>query len=153
MLLLKRVYNVLDYLDNFNIPAAKITYPKRVEKYLIDKTALREAVINAIVHNDYVRGGSPLFEIYDEVKTILESIDKGRLSKIDSLDYRFVFFALVEITKQWDSNSDLSLFELILVKLFNQQNKLKGKVLNEIYKCMDFLDRHLAATFLKQFIM
>ena len=94
-----------------------------------------------------------LFEIYDEVKTILESIDKGRLSKIDSLDYRFVFFALVEITKQWDSNSDLSLFELILVKLFNQQNKLKGKVLNEIYKCMDFLDRHLAATFLKQFIM
>ncbi len=94
-----------------------------------------------------------LFEIYDEVKTILESIDKGRLSKIDSLDYRFVFFALVEITKQWDSNSDLSLFELISVKLFNQQNKLKGKVLNEIYKCMDFLDRHLAATFLKQFIM
>ena len=63
---MKRVYNVLDYLDNFNIPAAKITYPKRVEKYLIDKTALREAVINAIVHNDYVRGGSPLFEIYDD---------------------------------------------------------------------------------------
>lgn len=57
---------MLDYLDNFNIPAAKITYPKRVEKYLIDKTVLREAVINAIVHNDYVRGGSPLFEIYDD---------------------------------------------------------------------------------------
>lgn len=55
---------MLDYLDNFNIPAAKITYPKRVEKYLIDKTVLREAVINAIVHNDYVRGDSPLFEIY-----------------------------------------------------------------------------------------
>ena len=66
MLLLKSVYNVLDYLDNFNMPAIKITYPKRVEKYLIDKTALREAVINAIVHNDYVRGGSPLFEIYDD---------------------------------------------------------------------------------------
>lgn len=64
--ILKSVYNVLDYLDNFNMPAVKITYPKRVEKYLIDKTALREAVINAIVHNDYVRGGSPLFEIYDD---------------------------------------------------------------------------------------
>ena len=48
------------------MPAVKINYPKRVEKYLIDKTALREAVINAIVHNDYVRGGSPLFEIYDD---------------------------------------------------------------------------------------
>ncbi len=56
--ILKSVYNVLDYLDNFNIPSVKLTYPKRVEKYLIDKTALREAVINAIVHNDYVRGGS-----------------------------------------------------------------------------------------------
>lgn len=48
------------------MPAVKITYPKRIEKYLIDKTALREAVINAIVHNDYVRGGAPLFEIYDD---------------------------------------------------------------------------------------
>ena len=64
--ILKIVYNVLDYLDNFNMPAVKITYPKRVEKYLIDKTALREAVINTIVHSDYVRGGSPLFEIYDD---------------------------------------------------------------------------------------
>ena len=48
------------------MPAVKITYPKRIEKYLIDRTALREAVINAIVHNDYVRGGAPLFEIYDD---------------------------------------------------------------------------------------
>ncbi len=64
--ILKSVYNVLDYLDNYNMPSVKITYPKRIEKFLIDKTALREAAINAIVHNDYVRGGSPLFEIYDD---------------------------------------------------------------------------------------
>lgn len=64
--ILKSVYNVLDALDNYNLPSVEITYPKRVEKYLVDKTALREAAINAIVHNDYLRGGAPLFEIYDD---------------------------------------------------------------------------------------
>lgn len=64
--ILKSVYNVLDALDNYNLPSVEITYPKRVEKYLIDKKALREAAINAIVHNDYLRGGVPLFEVYDD---------------------------------------------------------------------------------------
>lgn len=63
--LLKSVYNVLEAIDNYNYPYVKITYPNRVEKFLVDKIALREAVINAIVHNDYLRG-FPMFEIYDD---------------------------------------------------------------------------------------
>ena len=64
--ILKSVYNILDALDNYNLPSVEITYPRRIEKFLVNKTALREAAINAIMHNDYVRGGSPLFEIYDD---------------------------------------------------------------------------------------
>ena len=38
---------------------------------MVDKVALREAVINAIVHNDYISGGAPLFEIYDDRITVV----------------------------------------------------------------------------------
>ena len=69
--ILKSVYNILSYLDIYNFPSVEITYPKRVEKLLVDKVALREAVINAIVHNDYINGGAPLFEIYDDRITIV----------------------------------------------------------------------------------
>ncbi len=69
--ILKSVYNILAYLDNYNLPSVEITYPKRVEKFLVDKVALREAVINAIVHNDYISGGAPLFEIYDDRITVV----------------------------------------------------------------------------------
>lgn len=43
--------HVLECLFTENKTFAKIPYPTRVEKTLVDKTALREAVINAIVHN------------------------------------------------------------------------------------------------------
>lgn len=71
--ILKSVYNILDALDNYNLPSVEITYPRRIEKFLVNKTALCEAAINAIVHNDYVRGGAPLFEIYDDRITIVSS--------------------------------------------------------------------------------
>ncbi len=34
------------------------------ERKMIDKTALREAFLNAIVHNDYTREVPPLVEIF-----------------------------------------------------------------------------------------
>jgi len=54
---------VLEKLLVENKTFAKISYPTRIEKSQVDKTALREAVINAIVHNDYSLT-VPLFEIY-----------------------------------------------------------------------------------------
>ena len=68
--IIKATKNVLDKLNIENRTYAKITYPTRVEKNLVDKAALREAVINAIVHNDYSREVPPVFEIYSDRLTI-----------------------------------------------------------------------------------
>ena len=49
--LIKATKNVLDKLKIENITLTKVTSTTRIEKNLVDPVALREAVINAIVHN------------------------------------------------------------------------------------------------------
>jgi len=67
--LVKAAKTVLEKFEVENRTFAKITSNKRLERQMVDKTALREAVINAIVHNDYSRGVPPLFEIFsDKIK-------------------------------------------------------------------------------------
>jgi predicted HTH transcriptional regulator len=56
---------ILDRLDSENRTFAKITSKKRLEKERVNTIALREAVINAIVHNDYTKG-VPLIEIFSD---------------------------------------------------------------------------------------
>lgn len=57
---------VLDKLKAENKVYAKIEYKGRKELEMIDSTALKEAVINAIVHNDYSYGNSPVIELYSD---------------------------------------------------------------------------------------
>ena len=54
---------ILDRLDSENRTFAKITAKNRLEKERVNSIALKEVVINAIVHNDYTKG-VPLVEIY-----------------------------------------------------------------------------------------
>ena len=54
---------ILDRLDSENRTFAKITSKNRLEKERVNSIALKEVVINAIVHNDYTKG-VPLVEIY-----------------------------------------------------------------------------------------
>jgi predicted HTH transcriptional regulator len=56
---------ILDRLDSENRTFAKITSKKRLEKERVNTIALREAVINAIVHNDYTKG-VPLIEVFSD---------------------------------------------------------------------------------------
>ncbi|MDR3244139.1 MAG: putative DNA binding domain-containing protein [Elusimicrobiota bacterium] len=63
--LLKAMHKVLDRLEVENITQARKQGLKpRLEKKLVDKDALREAIINAFAHNDYSRGDTPIFEIF-----------------------------------------------------------------------------------------
>ena len=64
--LIKATKVVLDKLDVENTTFAKITPKERIEKTLWDKVAIREAVINAIIHNDYTNEVPPKFEIFDD---------------------------------------------------------------------------------------
>ena len=57
---------ILDRLDAENTVYAKIEYKGRKEVEMIDKVALKEAVINAVVHNDYSYGNSPIVELYSD---------------------------------------------------------------------------------------
>ena len=64
--LIKATKSVLDRLEIENKTLAKITSKERIERKLVDPIALREAVINAIVHNDYTREVPPVFEIFSD---------------------------------------------------------------------------------------
>jgi predicted HTH transcriptional regulator len=63
--LIKATEQVLNKLELENKTFTKITgAAKRFERRMIDRIALREAFINAIVHNDYSREIPPVVEIY-----------------------------------------------------------------------------------------
>ena len=74
--LIKATKSVLAKLDIENKIAATITPVERIETPLWNKIALREAVINAIVHNDYSFEVPPKFEIFPDR---LEMTSAGRL--------------------------------------------------------------------------
>jgi predicted HTH transcriptional regulator len=63
--LVKATKQVLDKMVVENKTLARITPKEREEKKLWNPVALREAVINAIVHNDYTLEVPPKFEFFD----------------------------------------------------------------------------------------
>lgn len=64
--LVKATKNVLNRLELENRTFTKITPIERKEVKKIDPIALREAVINAIVHNDYSNEYAAKFELFDD---------------------------------------------------------------------------------------
>lgn len=64
--LIKACKQVLDKLDLENRTLATITSKDRKEKRLWNARALREAIINAFVHNDFSREVPPKFEIFND---------------------------------------------------------------------------------------
>jgi ATP-dependent DNA helicase RecG len=80
--LIKATKSVLDKIDLENRTAATITAKERKEQRLWNAIALREAIINAFVHNDYTREIPPKFEIFtDRIEiTSVGSLPEG-LSK------------------------------------------------------------------------
>jgi len=64
--LVKATKQVIDKMEVENKTLAKITSKDRKEKRLWDSEALKEAVINAIIHNDYTTEVGPKFEFFDD---------------------------------------------------------------------------------------
>ncbi|WMN13030.1 ATP-binding protein [Marivirga salinae] len=64
--LIKATKQVLDKLAVENKISTKITSKERENRPVWDSIAIREAVINAIIHNDYTNEVPPKFEIFDD---------------------------------------------------------------------------------------
>ncbi|MCD4737306.1 MAG: putative DNA binding domain-containing protein [Bacteroidales bacterium] len=88
--LVKATKQVLDKLDLENRTATQITSKERIDTRLWHPVALREAVINAIVHNDYSNETPPKFEIFtDRIEiTSAGGIPQG-LEQEEFFTYRF----------------------------------------------------------------
>ncbi len=83
--LLKAADSLLEKLNIENQVSTKITYPYRVDTYLWNKIAIRELVINALVHNDYSNEIPPKVEIFSDR---LEITSAGRLPEgMDEEDF------------------------------------------------------------------
>lgn len=83
--LLKQVNEVNDYLNIYNRIAGKIIGLERIDTRDYPEYALREAILNAVIHRDYNYSGSILISLYDnhfEI-TSLGGLVKGL--KIDDL--------------------------------------------------------------------
>ena len=63
--LIKATYSVLEKLKIENVTYAKVTSTKRIEKNLVEPVAMREAIVNCIVHNDFTHEIPPVFEIFN----------------------------------------------------------------------------------------
>src|SRR5699024_2461567 len=87
--LIKATHRVLDKLKIENTIATEITYKERKETPLWDHVALREAVINAIVHNDWTSEVPPVFEIYSDR---IEITSTGGLGAIKNKEDFFTGF-------------------------------------------------------------
>src|SRR5690606_8527918 len=85
--LIKATKRVIDKIELENRTMSQITPRERIDTRLWNQVALREAIINAIVHNDYTREVPPKFEIFSDR---IEMTSYGTL--IDGLE-REDFFA------------------------------------------------------------
>lgn len=64
--LVKATHRVLEKFITENKIFAKITYPERKEQPMYDYKAVREVIINAIVHNDWSNDYPPKFEFFSD---------------------------------------------------------------------------------------
>lgn len=64
--LVKATKAVLEKLEIENRTASKITSKERLNSRLWNAVAIREAIVNAIIHNDYTREVPPNFEIFPD---------------------------------------------------------------------------------------
>lgn len=64
--LIKATERILDKFSVENRIYARVTATKREERPMVDPQALREALINAILHNDYSYSNPPKFEMFSD---------------------------------------------------------------------------------------
>ena len=130
--LIKATKSVLDKLELENRTATLITYKERINQRLWNPVALKEAVINAIVHNDWVNEVPPLFEIYDDR---IEITSAGGTSIIKNVEHFFQGYSnpnnreLMRIFKDLDMVEHLGSGMNRILSYYKRENF----ILNEVF--------------------
>jgi ATP-dependent DNA helicase RecG len=106
--IVKATKNVLDKIDLENKTITKITSKERANTRLWDAIALREAIINAIVHNDFTKEVPPKFELFDDR---IEITSAGGLPEGLSKDEFFEGFSVPRNKEIMRIYKDLNLVE------------------------------------------
>lgn len=100
--------------------------------------------IDAIFKNKFL-GNSLLLSdeeksiLYEHVGDTLRGISDSWGEGIPVSEYRAVLVALVELTKEWDSDEDAWL-DYIASRLLGRGSEIVGKTYNQICKCIDALN-------------
>ena len=105
---MKSAKQVLDKIEIENIVHAKITSRERDENRRWNAVAMREAIINAFVHNDYTTEVPPKFEIFDDR---IEITSAGGLPDGLSLDEFFEGYSVPRNKEIMRIFKDLDLVE------------------------------------------
>jgi predicted HTH transcriptional regulator len=169
--LITATQRILDRLDSENRTFAKITAKNRIEKERVNTIALREVVINAIVHNDYTKG-VPLVEIFTDriVVTSCGGLVEG-LSEADFFKCRSMprnrelmrVFRDMELAEQIGSGMsrilkayDRSIFELtpsftvvtfpFEASFISSNDKIIGKIKEKSRTTLDVIRKNPTAT-------
>lgn len=111
--LYRQVENVMKFAHVYIAKAGKVEFLKRIDTYEIPLEAIREAVVNAVVHRDYSISGSDIkFAVFDDR---IELTSPGALPKTLTLDDILTgrseirnkiiarFFKEINLVEQWGS--------------------------------------------------
>ena len=135
--LITAAYKILDKLDTENRTFTKLEYYGRKHEEMFDTESMKEAIINAICHNDYSYGGSPIIEIYsDRIEITSAGGLPTELSKQDFLS-GVVYRRNRELIKVFQ---DVDLMENVgsgILRILESYNK----------DCFKFLDNYLRVSF------
>lgn len=104
--LFKQIEDVLDYLNVYNRTTSIIGQKTRTDIREYPETAIREAVLNAIIHRDYAYSGSILISLYDDrleimslgglvdglsKESIMMGLSQARNEKLANIFYRLKY--------------------------------------------------------------
>jgi len=106
--IIKATKQVLDKIELENKTKTQITSKERIDTRLWNGIALREAIINAIVHNDYSHEVPPKFEIFDDR---IEITSAGSLPDLLSQEEFFEGFSIPRNQEIMRIFKDLELVE------------------------------------------
>ena len=168
--LLKQMRGAFDFLSLSNNLAATVSGLNRLERYDYPETAIREAVLNAIVHRDYGFSGSIIVNLYDDraefvslgglvagltTDDLFVGISQPRNEKLANIFYRLKHIEAygmgLKLIRQYYDNlahqpeilATHGAFSLTLPNMnYHQVNKKTSQIHPQQQKVLDYLAAH-----------